>query len=382
MRILIALPGLHKYNRGAEVAFISVARELSRLGENVTLIGSGIPRPDEPYRFLTCASVSRERFERLPSVPVFRNEYAYEDFTFAFGLLRRYRPEDFDITVTCNYPFTNWVLRRTTRHSDRPRHVFVTENGDWAPQSISAEYRFFSCDGLICTNPDFFERNKKRWPSRLIPNGIDLQRFRPGTSDRAQFGLQDGRLIVLMVSALMPSKRVTDGIEAVSRIPGAHLVVAGDGPLRDEVNQLARNLLDNRFSRLTVPPSKMPELYRSSDVFLHLSKEESFGNVFLEALACGLPVVAHDTSRVRWIVGSEEFLLDTSNLAAVSNAISAAYGSRSIERTSKRNAAAARFSWDRVARMYRDFFVNILTGVDSRSELDYNGASFHSELDQ
>jgi glycosyltransferase involved in cell wall biosynthesis len=382
MRILIALPGLHKYNRGAEVAFISVARELSRLGEKVTLMGSGIHRRDEPYRFVTCASVPRERFERLPSVPIFRNEYAYEDFTFAFGLLRRYRPKDFDITVTCNYPFTNWVLRRRAKHSDRPRHVFVTENGDWAPQSTSAEYRFFSCDGLICTNPDFFERNKKRWPSRLIPNGIDLDRFRPGTPDRSQFGLQDGSLVVLMVSALMPSKRVTDGIEAVSRIPGAHLVVAGDGPLRDEVDQLARNLLDGRFSRLTVPSSEMPALYRCADVFLHLSKEESFGNVFLEALACGLPVVAHDTSRVRWIVGSEEYLVDTSNLSAVSDAISTAYDSRSIERTSKRYAAAARFSWDRVASMYRDFFADILTGVGSRAKSDYSELPSHTESSQ
>jgi glycosyltransferase involved in cell wall biosynthesis len=65
----------------------------------------------------------------------------------------------------------------------------------------------------------------------------------------------------------------------------------------------------------------MPALYRSADVFLHLSKEESFGNVFLEAMACGLPIVGHDSPRLRWIVGDDEFLLDTESLPEVASAI-------------------------------------------------------------
>ena len=49
LRILFALPGLHRVVRGAEVAFESVAREIARTpGYSVTLIGSGQPRPDEP----------------------------------------------------------------------------------------------------------------------------------------------------------------------------------------------------------------------------------------------------------------------------------------------------------------------------------------------
>ena len=65
----------------------------------------------------------------------------------------------------------------------------------------------------------------------------------------------------------------------------------------------------------------MPQLYQSADVFLHLAKEESFGNVFIEAMACGLPVIGHDTPRLRWILGDEGFLLDTENLAAVARQI-------------------------------------------------------------
>ena len=92
-----------------------------------------------------------------------------------------------------------------------------------------------------------------------------------------------------MVSALIPSKRVKAGIEAVSKLPNAHLVVAGDGPLREEIDAQAAQLLPGRFSRLSVSQQRMPILYQSSDVFLHLSRDEPFGIVFLEAMASAFP---------------------------------------------------------------------------------------------
>ena len=357
MKILIALPGLHKYSRGAEVAFISVARELAKLGEDVTLAGSGSEVSGEPYRFVHVPSISREYFEGFPRFPTFRTEYAYEDFTFALALLRHYRPRKYDITVTCNYPFTNWVLQNGRRRSEKARHVFVTENGDWPAQATSGEFRFFFCDGLICTNPDFYERNKARWRSKLVPNGIDCARFSPREADWTR---PAGSFRVLMVSALMPSKRVLEGIQAVAQIPEAHLTIAGDGILRTEVSELGNKLLGERFNRVTAPASEMPDLYRSADVFLHLSKEEAFGNVFLEALASALPVVAHDTPRVRWIVGQDEFLVDTTDLSAVASAIRRASKFNTAKDIARRTNRAAAFSWDTIASQYRDFFREIL----------------------
>src|SRR5205814_9306269 len=125
--ILIALPGLHRYNRGAEVALIAVARELSLLGNKVTLVGSGHPRDSEPYTFIRASSVRREYFERFPSIPMLRNEYAYEELTFLPGLLWAYDPTQFDVTLACSYPFTNWALRRPVRAKSRPSHIFITE---------------------------------------------------------------------------------------------------------------------------------------------------------------------------------------------------------------------------------------------------------------
>src|SRR5215472_3560350 len=112
MRALFALPGLHRIDRGAEVAFISVANELAKLDWHVTLIGSGPARSDTPYRFLHAGSLARDNFVSLPSLPVLRNDCAYEELTFVPQFLSRYRPTDYDVTLTCSYPFTNWMLRR------------------------------------------------------------------------------------------------------------------------------------------------------------------------------------------------------------------------------------------------------------------------------
>ena len=360
MRILIALPGLQRYNRGAEIAFIAVAKELVKAGDAVTLIGSGSARHDEPYKYLRANSVRREYFERLPSLPILRNEYCYEELTFAPELLARFRPADYDITVTCSYPFTNWILRRPVWRGRRPPHVFVTHNGDWPPyarqmKTTLAEFKYFGCEGLICINPDFFERNKNLWNCRLIPNGVDCNRFRPDQSHRSKFGLPENRLIVLMVSAVIPNKRIEVGIEAVSRLPGAHLVLAGDGPLRDQITAAAGRLLPGRFTRLNVPPDQMPLLYNSSDVFMQCSKDEPFPLVFLEAMACGISVVAHDMPRVRWFLGEKEFFADMDDPDQIAQAITRASASSTSDRDG-RIKKASDLSWDRVAAMYMTIF--------------------------
>jgi glycosyltransferase involved in cell wall biosynthesis len=358
VKILFALAGLHRVHRGAEVAFISVARELAHLGHEVTLIGSGAPRPEEPYRFIHAPAVSRDRFEGWPSMPALRNETGWEEASFAPGLLGKYRPGRFDITATCAFPFTHWALRRPVLGGRRPRHVFITQNGDWPAVADKAEFRFFDCEGLVCTNPDYFERNSARYRCALIPNGVDLDRFRPGPAERERFGFATAGPVVLMVSALIASKNVAEGIEAVADVPGANLVVAGDGPLRDEINKLAVQRLPGRFLQLTVPASEMPALYRSADAFMHLSVDESFGNVFVEAMASGLPTIAFDTPRTKWIIGDDGFFpasRSTQDLtAAISSALQSGGTSDSaIERASE-------FGWRSIAKRYGEFFAEVL----------------------
>jgi glycosyltransferase involved in cell wall biosynthesis len=349
VKLLFALPGFHLFDRGAEIALLSVAAELAKDGQDVTVAGSGPARSEVPYSYIRVPSVRREKWEAFPKFPPFRSETAWEDAAFAASLLLRTPLRDYDATITCAFPFTHWALRK--RGNRGPAHIFVTQNGDWPAHSEDAEFRSFSCDGLVCTNPDYFERNKERWRCALIPNGIDLARFRPGAAERERLGLPSDRPVILMVSALIETKRVLDGIRAVAQLPEALLVVAGDGPLRADVTDLANQLLPGRFQLASMPASEMPNLYRSVDVFLHLSLLESFGNVFLEAWACGLAIVAHNSERSRWILGNGQFLCDTTNEAELLDALrSALSGSKARSRV-----GIERFSWRVVADQYRQF---------------------------
>ena len=273
------------------------------------------------------------------------------------GLLGAYRSSDYDVTVACSYPYTNWLLRARRSGGRRPAHVYVTQNGDWPARGDNSEYRFFNCQGLVCTNPDYFERNRDKWRAALIPNGVDPDLFSPGQVDRSALGLPASGPVALMVSALIDTKRVLQGIRCAARVEGLHLVVAGGGPLHRQVDALGQELMPGRFSRLEVACHDMPDLYRAADVFLHMSQVEPFGIVYLEALASGLPVVAHDRRITRWIVEDQAVLVDTSDEAAVAEGISEALGMGADEHvTRRRRLVEQRFGWRTIAQQYVDFF--------------------------
>lgn len=362
MRIAFALAGLHRVQRGAEIAFEALAHELGKDASlDVTLFGSGQPRAGEPYAFVHVGSADRVRFEHWPRVPVLRNEYAWEELTFVARLAARYRPEDFDLTVTCGFPFTNWLLSRRTRRGRRPAHVFVTENGDHPAVSDQSEFRFFACDGLVCTNPEYFERNRDRWPCALIPNGVDPTMFSPGPAERASLGLPAGVPFALMVSALIASKRVDAGIRAAAPIEGLHLAVCGDGPERSALAALAGELMPGRFHVLSLARAQMPQAYRAADLLLHCSLDEPFGNVYLEALATGLPIVAHDRDVTRWILEDTSTLVDTRDTRALTQALREVLAQPHASGAGAGRALVARrYAWSSVAGAYAAFFQGVL----------------------
>jgi len=368
LKILFALPGLHRVVRGAEVAFEEISRCIARFpGFEVTLIGSGPRRLDEPYHYVQNACIGRERFEKFPSIPYLRDHYVYEELSFAPGLMRAFSPADFDISVTCGYPYTNWVLR-SRRRNRWPRHVFVTQNSDWMIRRHDREYRHFGREGLVCTNPDYYQRHQNHWPSVLIPNGVDPEVFRPGPGDRQRFGLPVDKPVILMVSALASCKRVLEGIRAVSLLKDEHLVVTGDGEQRADVAALGNRLLPDRFRLITVPRADMPSLYRSANVFLHMSQDEPSGIVYLEALASGLPIVTHDREVTRWTLEDQAVLVDTSNQRAVADGIIRAMnlcGEADVR--ARHEMAERRFSWQSISKQYCLFFEKVAGAMGGNS---------------
>lgn len=133
-----------------------------------------------------------------------------------------------------------------------------------------------------------------------IPNGVDTAFFKPHlgskTTLRARLGLTENGKIICCVNRLRPLKRVDVIINAFHRVvtkyPGSELVVVGDGSLWDELHQLAESLGVKNQVRFTGFVQKPLEYLQASDVFVIASDVENRSNALLEAMACGLPVVA------------------------------------------------------------------------------------------
>jgi len=356
LRIAMLLPGLGRVQRGAEMAFLELARQWIDTDQaEVTVFASGKELPARVH-VERVGCVSREWFERFPPVPCLRTEFEYEELTYCARLWasRRYRPERFDVALHCSYPYVNWFLQRHRCRGYRPLLAYVTQNGDWPCRRMNREYRAFDCDALICTNPEYYDRHQSTYPSMLIPNGVDAVRFTPRDPK-----IVNERPIVLIASALVPYKYVLEGIRAVAEVPEAFLNIAGDGPLRNEVASLAQQLLPGRHQVLgAVPRDRMPELYRQSDVFLHMSREEPSALVYCEAASAGLSMVVHDGTIPRWTLGDAALYADTSNIShvaavlkqAIRPEIASALGPRARQRMLEG------FTWPMLAQKYIDFF--------------------------
>lgn len=133
---------------------------------------------------------------------------------------------------------------------------------------------------------------------QLLGRGVDVQRFSPDwRSETLRQEWQAGRgLVLLHVGRLAPEKNVELALRAhalLSRArPDCRLVVAGDGPLRA---RLERRYPAVRFLG-TLRGEALSRCYASADAFLFPSLSDTFGNVTLEAMASGLPVLAFNTA--------------------------------------------------------------------------------------
>jgi glycosyltransferase involved in cell wall biosynthesis len=104
----------------------------------------------------------------------------------------------------------------------------------------------------------------------------------------------------------------------------------------------------------------MPDVYRSADAFLHMSLGESFGNVYVEALASGASIVAHDGPVSRWILEGHALLVDTREEAALVRALSRALREGKQRAEERAAFARGRYTWRTVAARYLDFLRDVV----------------------
>ena len=144
----------------------------------------------------------------------------------------------------------------------------------------------------------------------VIPNFVDTEVYHrmECTKIRSQIA-PNGEKILMHVSNFRPVKRVIDTIyilkQVLESVP-AKLVLVGDGPDRAEAERISRELGVWEHVRFLGKQNALPEILSSADVFLLPSQSESFGLAALEAMACGVPVVATSMGGIPEVVTHSE----------------------------------------------------------------------------
>ncbi|MGO8953532.1 MAG: glycosyltransferase family 4 protein [Rhodomicrobium sp.] len=171
---------------------------------------------------------------------------------------------------------------------------------------------------------------------RLWSRGVDLELFRPRTVDR--FGLP--RPLFLYAGRVAVEKNL-DAFLSLD-LPGSKAVVGG-GPQLEELKKRYRGVT------FTGPKfgQELAEHYASADVFVFPSLTDTFGNVLLEALACGVPVAAFD------VTGPKDIVVNGSVGILGGDLRNAALAALSIDRAACR-IYAEQFSWSACARRFRN----------------------------
>ena len=204
--------------------------------------------------------------------------------------------------------------------------------------------------------------------------GVDHQRFNPQKRSlqwRRDLGIGDDELIVLFVSRLVREKDL-DTLAAVvealtARSVAFRSVVVGDGPERASLEQRLPQALFTGF----LGGDDLARAYASSDVFFFPSLTETFGNVTLEAMASGLPVVCADATGSRSLVKSGEtgFVVVPKNKAAFANHLEQLLGNEPLRLAmgAAGLACSAEYTQQRAYHQLRSVYESLLhpAGADA-----------------
>jgi glycosyltransferase involved in cell wall biosynthesis len=173
---------------------------------------------------------------------------------------------------------------------------------------------------------------------RAAPLGVDLDRFRPAAAGRQEQGW-----VGLNVGALYPVKGQAMLLRAAAPVPTVRVRIAGEGPLRVRLEQLAGELgLDERLDLMGgVDHGALAGVYGAARVFVQTSRHEAQGMALLEAAACGVPAVGTPVGvlpEIGWTAGTEVELAEALRQLLSDEPQRQALGQSARERVAERYA--------------------------------------------
>ncbi len=213
-------------------------------------------------------------------------------------------------------------------------------------------------DLYIALSQNTHKRLAREYPRQKlaqIPNGVDLDKFKPKNRDIKTTFSEINHLqkpIILIVAGPEKYKRIYETVRAVHQLGNASLVLAGGD---QDIENYGKQVLKDRFFRIKTPHDQMPDIYQSADLFsLCSTGVEGFGIAYLEAMAANLPVVATDDNLRREIIGNAGlFVKDPANITEYTQVLQKALAQ---EWANKPRLQAEKYNWNNIALQYESEF--------------------------
>ena len=235
---------------------------------------------------------------------------------------------------------------------------------------MAVKFILGKADRVLSTSHAMAEETLKycRKDIGITPFGVDTDIFRPVPEDRGKkekivFGTvktlssKYGIDLLLRAFALMRRK-----VLLWQDFPQTELVIAGKGPDRAWLEKLAEELgiADSTVFLGEVSHDAVPEIYSSMDVAVFLSRAESFGVSAVEAMACGVPVIASDADGFREILeGGAGIIVPRENVEAAADAmlrLASDAGVRAVFGPAGRKRVMERYRWqNNVSAMIKEY---------------------------
>lgn len=201
-------------------------------------------------------------------------------------------------------------------------------------------------------------------PYKIIPIGVDLDRFKPIVSKISKF--KNGKTNILFVGRLDKRKGIEYLLEAFQHLsqllPDIRLIIVGNGPQKSKAKDFVKKeKLKNVVFTGAVSPQVLPSWYATADIFCSPATHgESFGVVLLEAMAAGLPIVAFDNPGYRSLFPkyAQGFLVFNKSVLALAQALLILTKDKDLRcRLGNQNRAFVKqFSWEKVGRKILKFY--------------------------
>lgn len=243
-----------------------------------------------------------------------RNRVEHE--TFAYGALAALLEGDYDVIHCLEQEVASIVF--DNRHLFRRTPKVLFSNGGAIPARGLPR-----CD-FVQEHTDCNLAKSAGKKAFMIPHGVDLNRFRPGIRNdfRQRHGIPADAFVVISVGTIgINHKRMDYVIREVAPLQHVHLLIVGqESGETPGIKALGRELLGDRVVFTKLPHDELPQAYAAADAFALGSRFETFGIVYIEAMAMGLPVFCSDNPNQRSIV-KEAIFVDVEQPGALTAAL-------------------------------------------------------------